>query len=496
MKKSVMLLVIILFSFSVYAVPQSGYSPTYPTASGCNEDYGGVKILNFCYDCGADDNFCPEDYDTTCGAIGEDNCDEDCSRTPDCDAAESCSDGIQNQGETGIDCGGPCAACSVDETCSDSIKNQDEVGVDCGGVCVTGSEVCNNLLDDDNDCLTDCSDLDCSGDASCVGTSPEECTGGIDEDGDGLIDCADSDCAIDPNCMFVPGENCGQFTADLTCNEKFYNDGVDIQCYLKNRIYWSDLCKDCFEGIDCSYYKDGETCAVNSCGISTDCYYSDWFFGLGHKCYECDASTQCDYYIDEDTCVTRNPCNLNCEWDSGDNECIDKIDGVVPEVNCDVVNYCSDYVLSSTCNLDECLIGCYWSEGLVSDSCEVCADGLVCSDYSVDACLVDPCDVIGDCSWDPDTGECEATYTQEDFDNFDSGSVLNIPGCDCSTVKYGECKSGKRSLKSGSCIGCSAPEFLPCKKISKFPAFTNLNILLVSLILIGYYFVKLKKRRK
>lgn len=25
--------------------------------------------------------------------------------------AESCTDGVQNQGETGIDCGGPCAAC-------------------------------------------------------------------------------------------------------------------------------------------------------------------------------------------------------------------------------------------------------------------------------------------------------------------------------------------------------------------------------------------------
>src|SRR3954471_24913580 len=26
-------------------------------------------------------------------------------------ATASCSDGIQNQGETGIDCGGPCSAC-------------------------------------------------------------------------------------------------------------------------------------------------------------------------------------------------------------------------------------------------------------------------------------------------------------------------------------------------------------------------------------------------
>ena len=44
----------------------------------------------------------------------------------------SCSDGIQNQGETGIDCGGPCGACP---TCSDGIQNQGETGIDCGGPC-------------------------------------------------------------------------------------------------------------------------------------------------------------------------------------------------------------------------------------------------------------------------------------------------------------------------------------------------------------------------
>jgi hypothetical protein len=44
----------------------------------------------------------------------------------------TCSDGIQNQGETGIDCGGPCAPCA---TCNDGIQNQGETGVDCGGPC-------------------------------------------------------------------------------------------------------------------------------------------------------------------------------------------------------------------------------------------------------------------------------------------------------------------------------------------------------------------------
>ena len=47
----------------------------------------------------------------------------------------TCSDGVQNQGEAGVDCGGPCSACAVAPTCSDGIQNQGEAGVDCGGPC-------------------------------------------------------------------------------------------------------------------------------------------------------------------------------------------------------------------------------------------------------------------------------------------------------------------------------------------------------------------------
>ena len=48
---------------------------------------------------------------------------------------ETCSDGILNQDETDIDCGGVCTACAVLPTCTDGIKNGNETGVDCGGDC-------------------------------------------------------------------------------------------------------------------------------------------------------------------------------------------------------------------------------------------------------------------------------------------------------------------------------------------------------------------------
>ncbi len=54
-------------------------------------------------------------------------------------ATATCTDGIQNQGETGTDCGGPCTACA---SCSDGIQNQGETGTDCGGPC-TACASCN-----------------------------------------------------------------------------------------------------------------------------------------------------------------------------------------------------------------------------------------------------------------------------------------------------------------------------------------------------------------
>jgi hypothetical protein len=52
-----------------------------------------------------------------------------------CEYIPTCFDGIKNQGEEGVDCGGPCPPCEVIPTCFDGIKNQGEEGVDCGGPC-------------------------------------------------------------------------------------------------------------------------------------------------------------------------------------------------------------------------------------------------------------------------------------------------------------------------------------------------------------------------
>lgn len=57
-----------------------------------------------------------------------------------CDKDEdaTCTDGIQNGDEAGVDCGGDCADCP---TCSDGIMNGDEEGVDCGGTACDACKV-------------------------------------------------------------------------------------------------------------------------------------------------------------------------------------------------------------------------------------------------------------------------------------------------------------------------------------------------------------------
>jgi CxxC motif-containing protein (DUF1111 family) len=77
-------------------------------------------------------------------------------------AAGTCSDAVQNQGETGVDCGGPCGACA---TCSDGIKNQGETGVDCGGPCGACAATCSDGIQNQTE-----TGVDCGGPCAACGT--------------------------------------------------------------------------------------------------------------------------------------------------------------------------------------------------------------------------------------------------------------------------------------------------------------------------------------
>jgi len=63
------------------------------------------------------------------------------------------------------------------------------------------TEICDNGIDDDGDTLIDCLDVDdCATATNCL-NPVEICDNTLDDDGDGDIDCADADCVADPACV-------------------------------------------------------------------------------------------------------------------------------------------------------------------------------------------------------------------------------------------------------------------------------------------------------
>ena len=74
----------------------------------------------------------------------------------------TCSDGVQNGDETGVDCGGSCAPCAV-ATCDDGVQNGDETGVDCGGPdCPSCPATCNDGIQNGSETDVDCGGPDCT----------------------------------------------------------------------------------------------------------------------------------------------------------------------------------------------------------------------------------------------------------------------------------------------------------------------------------------------
>lgn len=129
----------------------------------------------------------------------------------------TCDDGIQNQGEDRIDCGGPCPPCDClsDAECDDNLFCTGVETCDAYGHCQPGSDPCpGQMCDEDNDICVDCfvdADCDdslfCNGAETCVagtcqpGTDP--CPGQIcDEVNDECISCLPkkAPCSIDAEC--------------------------------------------------------------------------------------------------------------------------------------------------------------------------------------------------------------------------------------------------------------------------------------------------------
>ncbi len=157
-------------------------------------------------DCGGTCTVCPTCDD---GVQNGDETGVDCGGT--CSACVTCDDGIQNGDETGIDCGGSCGACTPTSSCADGIRNGNETGVDCGGDCpeCPPTPTCNDNIQNGNE-----TGIDCGG--SC--TPCPSCDDGFQNGDETGIDCGGS---CDP-CQDTGNNNCEQNSITITLVTDLY----------------------------------------------------------------------------------------------------------------------------------------------------------------------------------------------------------------------------------------------------------------------------------
>ena len=190
-------------------------------------------------------------------------------------AGLSCRDGLQNAGETAVDCGGPtCAPCTSGSTCA--------LGRDCtsgvcgaGGVCVppSCSDGVSNGAETDVDCGGGCGP--CGAGAGCF--APTDCASSVCQDlmcraptcSDGVTNGAESDVDCGGQCAGCPsgrlcsgGSDCtslvcaGGYCQAPTCSDGVRNGGESgVDC-------GGSTCGRCPVGETCAF---GSDCASGAC---------------------------------------------------------------------------------------------------------------------------------------------------------------------------------------------------------------------------------------
>ncbi len=344
-----------------------------------------------------DGGTCTVSYKTCCSPcnrngvcepeIGEnnENCVFDCP---------TCSDGVQNGDEEGIDCGGAvCEPCPVppEPTCVDEIKNGDEEGIDCGGSCPPCSECAR------------------------VGVCCEACRGGYEiPDVSGCEAPTATCCRSYGYCIDIVPE-CKCEAEDPSC--------CKLNCGEPDPDCENPLCevKECMEDNLPEYVlnNEGEICRTTmntinglECLVDNIC---DWLY-VGA------AANSGSYWRHKDQTI----CTIQVSLDSGGNN-IKEIDCVGSGLSC--------RNLISDCKGDECVCGCRKdceSDGVCHPECE-----------SDEECSKDP-DCTGGVICAPETLRCSESVENGLEKCSDDGTVWGeypMPGCSdgvCGYCEYSE----------------------------------------------------------
>ncbi len=206
----------------------------------------------------------------------------------------SCTDGVKNGDEEGVDCGGACQnKCETEPTCNDGVKNGDEEGVDCGGTCKNKCETeptCNDGVKNGDE-----EGVDCGGACQNKCETEPTCNDGVKNGDEEGVDCGG---ACQNKCAEA-GAPCGS----AAHGQKYCNPETH-QLAICNNGKFEDLTgDDACQAPEICYFKNQQPlCGHKSCG----CEYSN-----------CESSKDLAYSVKsirhgELTCSTTGDAVVEC----------------------------------------------------------------------------------------------------------------------------------------------------------------------------------------
>lgn len=165
----------------------------------------------------------------------------------------------------------------------------------------TGSEICDDGIDNDGDNFIDCIDYDCRPGPSCLENTDALCSDGEDNDGDMLMDCADPSCHGHPNVTVCVETNCDPNDGNDDDMDGF-TDCADEDCFLDAACAGENEVgnTDCDDNADND--NDGPVdCQEYSCRVTAD------------VCTE--TGNECTGGMDEDGDMFADCADRDCQYD-------------------------------------------------------------------------------------------------------------------------------------------------------------------------------------
>ncbi len=186
-----------------------------------------------------------------------------------------CTNGVKDQNELAIDCGGSCKKCNIFDLnpdlisfdkCSNGVKDGDETGKDCGGKSCPPCDTCNDGVQNNGENGVDC------GGSFCPPCNVLLCSNGLLDTGEQSTDCG----GVCPPCTSV---------APPTCHDGLQNQnetgtdcgGICPPCGESNVNYLTTCYNSIKDGtetdIDCG--GSCHPCDCTSEGIENDYYFQE-----------------------------------------------------------------------------------------------------------------------------------------------------------------------------------------------------------------------------